>query len=86
LAGTEDLEGVEEVAREDRIRRVECPPARNRCFRIVSRRSAKRSTEVVVYQPANRYWAFQWYELAIYLGAALLLAGFCLWWVRRHLS
>jgi hypothetical protein len=42
--------------------------------------------EVVTYQPANRYWAFQWYETAIFFGLALLLAGFCLWWVRRWLS
>jgi ABC-type transport system involved in multi-copper enzyme maturation permease subunit len=42
--------------------------------------------EVVAYQPASRYWAFQWYELAIYLCAALILAGMCFWWVRRRLS
>jgi hypothetical protein len=41
--------------------------------------------EVVSYQPGNRYWAFQWHELAIYLGAAVILGGFCLWWVRRRL-
>jgi hypothetical protein len=40
--------------------------------------------EVVTYQPAQRYWAFQWEELAIYLGAAVVLAGLCLWWVRRR--
>jgi hypothetical protein len=42
--------------------------------------------EVVVYQPASRFWAFQWYETAIYLGLALVLAGFCVWWVRRRVS
>jgi hypothetical protein len=42
--------------------------------------------EVVSYQPASRYWAFQWAELAIYLGAALLLAGACIWVVRRRLA
>jgi hypothetical protein len=42
--------------------------------------------EVVAYQPANRYWAFQWYELMIFLGAALILAGICFWWVRHRLS
>jgi hypothetical protein len=40
----------------------------------------------VAYQPASRYWPFQWYELAIYLGVALVLAGACLWWVRRRLT
>ena len=42
--------------------------------------------EVVTYQPASRYWAFQWYETAVFLGLALVLAGFCFWWVRRRLS
>ena len=40
--------------------------------------------QLVTYQPASRYWAFQWYETAIFLAAALLLAGFCIWWVRRR--
>ena len=39
---------------------------------------------VVAYQPASRYWALQWYETAIFLGAALLLAGVCIWSVRRR--
>jgi hypothetical protein len=42
--------------------------------------------EVVSYQPANRYWAIQWYEAAIFLGLALILGGFCFLWVRRRLS
>jgi hypothetical protein len=41
--------------------------------------------EVVAYQPASRYWAFQWYELAVCLGAAIVLAGFSIWWIRRRL-
>jgi hypothetical protein len=39
--------------------------------------------ELVTYQPASRYWAFQWTELAIYGAAALLLGAFCVWWLRR---
>ena len=39
--------------------------------------------EVVTYQPASRYWPLQWYELCIFLAAALLLAGACAWRVRR---
>ena len=42
--------------------------------------------ELVTYQPARRYWDFQSLELAIFLGAALILAGFCLWWIRSHLT
>jgi hypothetical protein len=40
--------------------------------------------EVVTYQPASHYWPLQWYELAIYLGIAVLLGGFCVWRIRRH--
>jgi hypothetical protein len=42
--------------------------------------------QVVTYQPASRYWAFQWYETAIFVALALVLAGFCLYWVRRRLA
>lgn len=36
----------------------------------------------IVYQPAGRYWTFQWYETAIFLALALGLAGFSLWWIE----
>jgi len=39
--------------------------------------------QLIIYQPASRFWAFQWYESAIFLVLALLLAGTCLWWIRR---
>jgi hypothetical protein len=42
--------------------------------------------QVQVYQPDSRYWPFQWYETAIFVALALILIGFCFWWVRRHLS
>jgi hypothetical protein len=42
--------------------------------------------EVVAYQPGSRYWAFQWYELAVFLGASAVLALACVWWVRRRLT
>jgi hypothetical protein len=42
--------------------------------------------EVVMFQPASRYWSFQWLELAIYLSVALVLAGSCVWWVHHRLS
>ena len=42
--------------------------------------------EVVTYQPGKSYWAIQGYELALFLGAALLLCAFSFWWVRRRLS
>ena len=40
----------------------------------------------VTYQPASRYWAFQWTETAIYVAFALALAGYCFWRIRRRLS
>ena len=40
----------------------------------------------VTYQPASRYWAFQWTETAIYVALALALAGYCFWRIRRRIS
>jgi hypothetical protein len=39
--------------------------------------------EALAYQPASHYWPLQWYELAIFLGAATVLAAVCLWRIRR---
>jgi hypothetical protein len=46
----------------------------------------KQYHEVVAYQPASRYWAFQWTELGLYLAAAIVLVGACFWLVRRRVS
>lgn len=66
-------------------RAVQCGPnfGYNACQAAIARLHLR---EVVVYQPASRYWAFQWYETAIYLAAALVLAGLCWWWVRRRVT
>jgi hypothetical protein len=40
--------------------------------------------QVVIYQPASRYWPLQWTETALFLALAVALAGFCYWWVRRR--
>jgi hypothetical protein len=43
--------------------------------------------QLVTYQPASRFWALQGYETAIFVVAALALAGLCFWWIsRRRLS
>ena len=39
--------------------------------------------QLIAYQPASQFWTFQWYETAIFLVLALLLAGVCFWWLRR---
>ncbi len=41
---------------------------------------------VVTYQPADRYWVFQGIETAIFIGLAVVLSAFCVWWVRRRLG
>jgi ABC-type transport system involved in multi-copper enzyme maturation permease subunit len=42
--------------------------------------------QVVTYQPADRYWDFQWLELGIFLTVAILLTWACFWLIRRRLS
>jgi hypothetical protein len=42
--------------------------------------------EAVRYQPASRYWPFQWTETALYLALALALAGCCFRWLSRRRS
>ncbi|MGI5163177.1 ABC transporter permease subunit [Spirillospora sp. CA-253888] len=37
----------------------------------------------VSYQPAQRYWMFQWVETGLFTLAALLLIGFCRWRITR---
>jgi hypothetical protein len=40
--------------------------------------------EAVSYQPAGRYWDFEWAETAIYLAVALGLAGYCFRRLSRY--
>jgi hypothetical protein len=44
--------------------------------------NALRLDQVVSYQPADRYWTFQWIETALYGVGAAALAGFCFVRVR----
>jgi ABC-2 family transporter protein len=39
--------------------------------------------QLVTYQPASRYWAFQWYETGLFLVLAGALGGCCAWVIRR---
>lgn len=41
------------------------------------------SRSLLTYQPASRFWLLQWLETGILTAAAVLLAAFCYWWVRR---
>jgi hypothetical protein len=40
--------------------------------------------QLIVYQPASRYWALQSYETAIFIAAAVLLALFCAMRISRR--
>jgi hypothetical protein len=42
--------------------------------------------QLVTYEPASRFWAFQWYETAIFLALTASVAGFCFLWIRHRLS
>lgn len=39
---------------------------------------------VLTYQPASRFWPFQWAEMGIFLAAGLALCGLTSWWLRRR--
>ncbi len=42
--------------------------------------------QILLYQPATRYWPFQWAEFGCFVVLALALATFSYWWVRRRLA
>lgn len=42
--------------------------------------------QAITYQPASRFWAFQTYETLLFVVASAVLAGACVWWVRRRLT
>ena len=42
--------------------------------------------QIVSYEPASRFWDFQWAETAIFVVLAVALAGFCTWWIRRRVT
>jgi len=50
----------------------------------VSWLDTKHLHQLVTYQPATRFWAFQGLESASFVVLAVLLAWFCAWWMGRH--
>ncbi len=42
--------------------------------------------QVLTYQPASRFWPFQWIEGSIFLGAGVALCAFSYWWLRRRVA
>ncbi len=61
-------------------------PANRATFQACIAKLSAKFHETVTYQPASRYWTFQWYETAIFLALALILVGICFWWIRRRLT
>jgi ABC-type transport system involved in multi-copper enzyme maturation permease subunit len=62
---------------------VPSPSGPSACIAEINRLGYRQQ---VTYQPSSRYWAFQAYETAIFIGLALLLAGFCFRWLRHRVS
>jgi ABC-type transport system involved in multi-copper enzyme maturation permease subunit len=39
----------------------------------------------LVYHPGSHFWPLQWAEAGLFLGLAVLLTGFCFWWIRHRI-
>jgi hypothetical protein len=61
-------------------------PAPQRAFQACIAKVAANFHEVVTYQPASRYWAFQGLETALFVAISFALLGVSFWWVRHRLS
>ncbi len=46
--------------------------------------ASKNLRQLVTFQPVSRFWAFQWYETAIFVLLAAALAGVCAWRISRR--
>jgi hypothetical protein len=55
-------------------------------FTAVSCLASQGIRVTVSYQPASRYWAFEWAETGIFLVLAVAMAGLCFWRLSRRLS
>lgn len=53
-------------------------------FRACQAQAAQHFHLAISYQPASRYWTFQWLELGGYLVLALVAALAAYWWVTRR--
>jgi hypothetical protein len=53
-------------------------------FEACRARAAQAFHLLVSYQPAGRYWTFQWLEAGIFVVLAALAAAGCYWWVAKR--
>jgi len=42
--------------------------------------------QVIIYQPASRYWLLRWSDAAMFVGGAVALVALSLWWVRKRIA
>lgn len=42
--------------------------------------------QTITYQPAVRYWPFQWLEVGLFVALAAVLIASSYWWLRRRLA
>jgi hypothetical protein len=62
------------------------PPPSPAAFEACRAHAATAFRLMVTYQPANRYWAFQWAETGLFVALAILAAVGCYWWVARRVA
>ena len=53
-------------------------------FETCRARAAESFHLLVTYQPAGRYWTFQWLEAGVFVALALMAAAGCYWWVTKR--
>jgi hypothetical protein len=57
-----------------------------RAFNECADKIAANFHQVLTYQPASRFWTFQWIEGSIFLAVGLALCAFSYWWLRRRVA
>jgi ABC-type transport system involved in multi-copper enzyme maturation permease subunit len=60
------------------------PPGGPAAFDACARHASHAFNLLITYQPANRYWTFQWLELGVFLVLAAAAFAGCYWWVTRR--
>ena len=66
-----------------RLSHTRAPASAARALHECGARLSTMYHEAVSYQPASHYWPLQWYELAAFMAAALMLGGLALWQIRH---
>jgi hypothetical protein len=74
---------LEQASKQFAASAANTPVAKPQLNGCITRLSATFHT-ILTYQPASRFWPFQWAEMGIFLAAALALCGLTYWWLRRH--